>query len=327
MNLVELRSSSLIRPPIKMDDDDDDVEGPEPLSTTVLGSLTPGKIEQATIDLVLEEDEEYLFEIVGKNTVFLTGNYIDQVGPDNAPYDDDSEDDMDEDAYDLREVSSDVEVNEDEIDILSDDEDAHRFEEIDEAEESKSLKHPRDSDATETLSKSQQKKLNKKLKAEGGKAVAAGSAEEEKKTKKEEKGKGEKKEKQKEKDDVVVSEQKDKEKSVTLDTKTLQGGLKVKDVTIGTGPKAKNGKTVSMRYVGKYPNGELFDSNTKGKALSFCLGKGAVIKGWDIGILGMQVGGERELIVPPAMGYGNKANGKIPPGSTLVFTCKLLDIK
>ncbi|KZP04083.1 hypothetical protein FIBSPDRAFT_968444 [Athelia psychrophila] len=65
--------------PVKLDDEDDDEDeedAPEPLSTTVLGSLTPGKIEQATVDIVLEEDEEYLFELVGKNTIYLTGNYI-----------------------------------------------------------------------------------------------------------------------------------------------------------------------------------------------------------------------------------------------------------
>jgi len=172
----------------------------------------------------------------------------------------------------------------------------------------------------ETLSKNQQKKLNKKLKAEGGKVVAAGSGVEEKKSKKE------KKEKQEKQKDTEGEEKKNKEKKSST-TKTLEGGVKMVDVKVGTGPQAKNGRTVSMRYVGKFLNGKQFDSNVKGNALSFTLGNGQVIKGWDIGIAGMQVGGERELTIPPAMAYGNKQTDKIPPGSTLVFSCKLLSLK
>jgi len=295
------------------------------LSTTVLGSLTPGKIEQAVVDLVLEEDEEYLFEVVGKNTIFLTGNYIDQVPPDNVPYndEDDSDDDMDEDAYDLREVSSDVEINPDALELDSDSDDAHRFEEIDDKEASASLKRPRESDATETetLSKSAQKKLNKKLKAEGGKAVAAGSGGEENKSKKEKKDKKEKKEKSK---NGVESGEKEKDAGAV---KTLEGGIKVKEGKAGTGKQAKKGNTVSMRYIGKLTDGKIFDQNTSGKPLTFRIGSGDVIKGWDIGIAGMQVGGERQLTIPPAMAYGNKKVKDIPSGSTLVFDVKLLGIK
>jgi FK506-binding nuclear protein len=316
--------------PIKIEEDeieDEDEESPEPLSTTVLGSLTPGKIEQATVDLVLDGDEEYLFEIVGKNTVFLTGNYIDQIGSDNAPYGNDSDDDMEED-HDLREVSSDVEVDVDAIELPSGDEDADRFEEIDDAEAPKSLKRPRDSDAmeTDTLSKSQQKKLNKKLKADGGKVVPTGSGDDEKKTKKEKK---EKKEKQKAKEEVKddgEAEGKEKEKKGAAATKTLHGGVQVTDIKIGTGPQAKNGKTASIRYIGKLTNGKIFDQSVGGKAFRFRLGEGSVIKGWDIGIAGMQVGGERELTIPPAMGYGKKASGGIPPNSTLIFSCKLISL-
>jgi len=307
--------------PIRLDDDeeDEDAESPDPLSTTVLGSLTPGKIEQATVDLVLEEDEEYLLELVGKNTIFLTGNYIDQVSPDNVPYND-SDDDMDEDAYDLREVSSDVEVNPDALELDSDGDDAHRFEEIGDKEASASLKRPRESDATETetLSKSAQKKLNKKLKAEGGKAVAAGSGGEENKSKKEKK---EKKEKSK---NGVESGEKEKDAGAV---KTLEGGIKVKEGKTGTGKQAKKGNSVSMRYIGKLTDGKIFDQNTSGKPLTFRLGSGDVIKGWDIGIAGMQTGGERQLTIPPAMAYGNKKVKDIPPGSTLVFDVKLLGIK
>ncbi|KIM92070.1 hypothetical protein PILCRDRAFT_111087 [Piloderma croceum F 1598] len=317
--------------PIKLDDEDeDDEESAEPISTTVLGSLTPGKIEQATVDLVLEEDEEYLFEIVGKNTIFLTGNYIDQVPPDNVPYNGDSEDDMDEEAYDLRDVSSDVEVNPDEVEFDSDADDADRFEEIDDKVDEKgasaSLKRPRDSDAmdTESLSKSAQKKLNKKLKAEGGKAIAAGSGDEEKKSKKEKKEKAKHKKDESEEAKTGVE---GGEKTKKGDAKLLEGGIKVVDAKPGTGVQAKKGNTVSMRYIGKLASGKIFDQNVKGKPFTFRLGRGEVIKGWDIGVAGMQVGGERLLTIPAAMAYGNKVNGDIPPNSTLTFEAKLLGIK
>jgi len=84
---------------------------------------------------------------------------------------------------------------------------------------------------------------------------------------------------------------------------------------------------VSMRYVGKLPNGKIFDSNTKGKPFTFKLGVGEVIKGWDEGVAGMKVGGERLLIIPPSLGYGNRKLDGIPPNSTLRFEIKLLDMK
>lgn len=90
-----------------------------------------------------------------------------------------------------------------------------------------------------------------------------------------------------------------------------------------------------MRYVGKLMNGSIFDSNTKGKPFSFRLGKGEVIKGrssaltsgWDQGVKGMQVGGERRLVCPPALAYGRTKLPGIPANSTLIFDVKLLEIK
>lgn len=76
---------------------------------------------------------------------------------------------------------------------------------------------------------------------------------------------------------------------------TLAGGLEITDAKVGTGAAAKAGSKVGMRYIGKLENGKVFDSNTKGSPLSFTLGRGQVITGWDKGIVGMQVGGERKL--------------------------------
>ncbi|KAA1472844.1 hypothetical protein DENSPDRAFT_930576 [Dentipellis sp. KUC8613] len=325
------------RPGVGADEDEEEDDAPEDsLTMTVLCSLIPGKIEQCTVDVILESEEEFLLEVVGKNTVYLTGNYIDQ-SPE-VPFNDDSEPE-DEDDFDLRDVSSDVEIDPEELDVPSDD-DASRFEEI-EDEAPKSLKRHRDSNAAmdvdeEKSSKAQQKKTNKKLKVENGAAVPSGTqgksdAKANEGAKKEKKDKKEKKEKGEGAGDKAA-------------TRELAGGLKVKDVKIGTGPQAKRGQTVSMRYIGKLQNGKVFDSNTKGKPFTFKLGKGEVIKGttfnlfddkylitilqgWDEGIQGMQAGGERLLVIPPKLGYGSSKSGPIPPNSTLTFECKLVDLK
>lgn len=68
-------------------------------------------------------------------------------------------------------------------------------------------------------------------------------------------------------------------------------------------------------------------ANKKGKAFQFKLGAGEVIKGWDIGVLGMSVGGERRLTIPASLAYGSQKNPGIPANSTLVFDVKLLEIK
>ncbi|GJE87440.1 FKBP-like protein [Phanerochaete sordida] len=308
------------------EEEDDDVES----VTTVLCSLTPGKIEQTTVDLILEAEEEILLENTGKNTVYLTGNYIDQIPGD--PYGSDNEDefDSDEEAYRLEDVSSDVEFDADELDDEEDD--SHRFEEItDETTttttttvKADSKKRPRDSDVVETdepkLSKAQQKKLNKKLKAEDGKAVPTGTEKKEAEKPKAEDKKKEKKEQPKK------EEKKEAEKKKAAEVKTLDGGLKIQDHKVGSGPAARPGNLVKVRYVGKLQNGKIFDSNTKGDPFKFKLGKGEVIKGWDMGIAGMQVGGERLLTIPAALAYGKRAQGGIPANSTLIFEVKLLGI-
>jgi len=111
-----------------------------------------------------------------------------------------------------------------------------------------------------------------------------------------------------------------------LGVKTVNG-VKMDDKKLGSGPACKKGHKVSMRYIGKLADGKVFDSNTKGKPFSFKLGAGEVIKGWDIGVAGMSVGGERRLTIPANLAYGSKSLPGIPANSTLVFDIKLLEIK
>jgi len=306
----------------------------------VLCSLTPGKIEHCILNLTFEEDDEFLLEVVGKNEVYLTGNYIDQA-PDQVPYNDDDDDDESEQEgeYALDEVSSDVEINPADIVGLpideDEDEDAGRFEEVvseEEAEVEKSAKRRRVSDATEQDAPTSDKlsKKAKKLKAENGAAVPAPTgtdAEASKKGKKNKKKKGEDaKESHPQTGEDKESEPRQKQGDKG-NMRELPGGLQIRDAKPGEGPQAKKGVRLSMRYVGKLPNGKVFDSNTTGKPFTFRLGAGEVIKGWDEGIAGMKVGGERLLIVPPSLAYGNKTMDGIPSNSTLRFEVKLVGMK
>jgi peptidylprolyl isomerase len=103
--------------------------------------------------------------------------------------------------------------------------------------------------------------------------------------------------------------------------------LVVKDLVKGTGPAAASGSNVTVNYVGVlYKNGKEFDSSWKrNQTFPFKLGQGAVIQGWDKGLVGMKVGGRRELIIPASLAYGKSGSPPtIPPNAALVFVVDLL---
>jgi peptidylprolyl isomerase len=105
--------------------------------------------------------------------------------------------------------------------------------------------------------------------------------------------------------------------------------LVVKDLVKGTGPEAKSGSNITVNYVGVlYKGGKEFDSSWKrNQTFPFKLGAGSVIKGWDQGIVGMKVGGRRELIIPPNLAYGAAGSPPtIPANATLVFVVDLLGV-
>jgi peptidylprolyl isomerase len=106
--------------------------------------------------------------------------------------------------------------------------------------------------------------------------------------------------------------------------------LVVTDIVPGDGPEAAAGNTVQVHYVGvAHSTGEEFDASwNRGSTLPFRLGVGQVIEGWDRGVVGMKVGGRRRLVIPPALGYGDRGAGSvIGPGETLIFVVDLLDVR
>jgi peptidylprolyl isomerase len=117
--------------------------------------------------------------------------------------------------------------------------------------------------------------------------------------------------------------------------KTSPSGLQYQDLEVGTGARPLFGQTVVVRYTGWTEDGIKFDSNETGAkpAEQIKLGKGEVIKGWELGIGGgkgidpMRVGGRRKLIIPADLGYGSNPMGTIPPNSTLVFEVQLIGVK
>jgi FKBP-type peptidyl-prolyl cis-trans isomerase FkpA len=112
--------------------------------------------------------------------------------------------------------------------------------------------------------------------------------------------------------------------------------LQITDTKVGTGTEATKGKSVSVHYTGwlydpapKDHHGKKFDSSRdRNDPFQFKLGAGQVIQGWDQGVAGMKVGGQRTLVIPSQLGYGARgAGGVIPPNATLVFDVELLDVR
>jgi FKBP-type peptidyl-prolyl cis-trans isomerase len=108
----------------------------------------------------------------------------------------------------------------------------------------------------------------------------------------------------------------------------LPSSTRIVDVKVGTGPAVKAGDTVSVHYVGTLRDGTVFDSSkARGVPADFVVGRGMIIKGWDVGLVGMQVGGVRRLVIPPEEAYGSRKLGPILPNSILYFEIELIGIK
>jgi len=132
---------------------------------------------------------------------------------------------------------------------------------------------------------------------------------------------------------IVLVSRADEEKKDTSKMEKTSSGLRYEDVVVGTGQQPKPGQICVMHYTGwlwvNGAKGQKFDSSIdRGKPFKFPIGQGRVIKGWDEGVATMKVGGKRNLLIPPALGYGSRgAGGVIPPDATLIFEVELLGVE
>ncbi|KAI1757299.1 hypothetical protein F4782DRAFT_482279 [Xylaria castorea] len=322
------------------DDDDESISFDDlEIEELVICTLDTERNYQQPLDITIGPEEQVFFVVKGSHAIHLTGNYI--VDMDDVS---DSEDDEDDD-YNLPEgldgmddYDSDSEV--DELDHVQD----PRVTEVDSDEEeaapklveSKKGKNKRaaeeeaeslddmiakaDSAEQNKLSKKQQKKL----KNNKGEPVTKEEAKAE--VAKETPTKGDKKVQFAKNLEQGPTGSAAAEKGATLGVKVI-GGVTLDDRKVGSGRVVKKNNRVEVRYIGKLTDGKVFDSNKKGKPFSFKVGAGEVIKGWDVGVQGMSVGGERRLTIPAHLAYGSKAQPGIPANSQLVFDIKLLGIK
>ena len=114
------------------------------------------------------------------------------------------------------------------------------------------------------------------------------------------------------------------------DTIIMDNGLIIEDIEVGDGTEANDYNKVVVNYTGKLEDGSVFDSslNPGREPFTFTLGVGSVIKGWDLGVKGMKVGGKRNLTIPADLGYGDRGAGSvIPPGATLLFEVELIEVE
>ena len=109
---------------------------------------------------------------------------------------------------------------------------------------------------------------------------------------------------------------------------TLPSGTQIEDIEPGSGAEARSGHSVTVHYTGWLfvdgERGKSFDSSRGGQPFTFRIGAGEVIKGWDVGVVGMREGGVRTLIIPPKDGYGDQEDETIPANSTLLFEIELI---
>ncbi|CRK88506.1 CLUMA_CG002258, isoform A [Clunio marinus] len=299
----------------------------------LLCTLQKGKVYQCPLDLNFQEGDKLCFSTKGNGIVHLTGFLTDEFDDfgDGMGELDDEESELEE-MPDLRrklekkkkteketpvaKKSKQQDSDEDEDDEEEeDDSDAHQAdgkdsddeEEEDSDEEDDSDEEEESEEEEQSPPKKQQKldtqQNNKKEKLKNGNLENGNKKQQEQQQSK--KGKGEEGKLQK-----------------------LQGGLLVQDLKVGSGAEAKQGKRVQVYYEGRLKtNNKVFDSTKSGPGFKFSLGRGEVIRAWDIGVAGMKVGGKRRLVCPPQLAYGAKGNPPvIPQNSTLVFDVELKNV-
>lgn len=279
------------------------------------GYLIPDDLEDLEQDLDDDIEEEEVPELVGKNDKRKAKESpVDKKSlkrlksskPESSDEDDDDDDDEEEEDQSLLEVEDDSDSDEE----VEDEEGSDEEEDDDEDED----------DDEEEVKPQLKTKLSKQQKKQQQQQQNQSQEDKARKQNNLVNGKDKKEPKKKNNEDQSQNEQMAKKKMLT-------GGVAIEELKVGTGAPAKSGKFISVYYVGRLKNGKKFDSTTSGDGFKFRLGKGEVIKGWDIGVQGMKVGGKRRITIPAPMGYGAKGSPPTIPGnSTLVFEVELKNV-
>ncbi|KAF2746880.1 hypothetical protein M011DRAFT_494709 [Sporormia fimetaria CBS 119925] len=317
-------------------DEDSDLDDDEP-EEFVICTLDPEKNCQQAVDITVGEHEQVYFAANGTYDVYLTGNYV------FPPDMDEDEDDSEDEDYDLSPDEDELDISESEEDGLDGLENP-RVTEVDTDEEeapklvdTKKGKNKRAAEEETSLDdmiknatngdEKLSKKQAKKLKKNDGQAAPAQEAKKETPSSDKKKVQFAKNLEQGPTGTPKAEEPKKEAKADAPKTGPRNvGGVQVEDKKVGKGRAAKKGDRIEMRYIGKLKNGKQFDANKKGKPFSFKLGVGEVIKGWDLGVAGICPGGERRLVIPPKLAYGNKALPDIPANSELIFDIKCISV-
>ncbi|KAM0704895.1 hypothetical protein Q7P35_007682 [Cladosporium inversicolor] len=301
-----------------LEDDDEDEE----IEEFVLCTLDPVSHFQQPLNITIGENERVYFQVSGTHSIFLTGNYVEPAHDHEHGEEGESDEEYSEDEYDSEDDLDDMEdprITE----ITEEDEEAPKLVEAKKGKNKRAADESLDNLITESKAEPTEKLSKKQAK----KAKTAAAAEEEAPSS----AKSDKKvqfAKNLEQGPTPTKAAPVAEKPKAAAGPRVVNGVTIDDKKAGTGPAAKNGDRVGMRYIGKLQkNNKVFDSNKKGKPFTFKLGSGEVIKGWDIGVAGMAVGAERRITIPAHHAYGARgAPPDIPGGATLVFDVKVVEI-
>eukprot|EP00163_Fabomonas_tropica_P032025 TRINITY_DN785_c0_g1_i2.p1 TRINITY_DN785_c0_g1~~TRINITY_DN785_c0_g1_i2.p1 ORF type:complete len:329 (-),score=111.95 TRINITY_DN785_c0_g1_i2:2655-3641(-) len=279
---------------------------------TVLCSLRPGKVEHASISLELDAGTKVSFAVKGECAVHISGFYTEPIGEESEGESDMDSDDQFEDASDSSEEDKQQQQKKKEKAVKHQPLTNLKRKPSNELDDDTSTKKRRSS----TEDKKKKKEAEERAKEEEYKKQAEALRKRQEKLLKEKQ----------------AAEARQKKESgglrLNIDMKH-PSGLIYRDTKAGSGKKAQKGRPVSVHYTGRLQkNGRVFDSSRKrGKPFQFMLGKGQVIRGWDIGVEGMQVGQKRTLTIPAKLGYGARgAPPDIPGGATLVFDVECMKV-
>eukprot|EP01132_Coremiostelium_polycephalum_P004131 gene4131-5169_t len=285
--------------------------------TFSLCSLTLGGSEHANFDTIFEEGSEVSFKVIGGSSVSLTGYYVDSMGGEVDEEDDEDEEFIDGELPEGAEELDDEDEDEEEEDI--DEEELEKQILAAKKAEINNKKRPTENGNTGNPEKKTKQETTPAKKDPLTKAAAspANNKKETTPAKKETPAKAAA---------APAKPAAPQQKPAAKADKpvTLKNGLQYQDLVVGTGPTVVPGKKVSVKYIGKLLNGKTFDSSLN-KPFDFKLGVGDVIKGWDVGVTGMKVGGKRKLFIPSNLAYGTRGAGRdIPPNADLTFEVEVV---